>query len=222
MQGYYSNDRPELVPFIPEKLVRALDVGCGEGAFGAHIKASRGCEVWGIEPVASAADSARARLDRVLAEPIESAMAKLPDGHFDGVFFNDVLEHLADPEAALRALRPKLAPGATLIVSIPNVRYFPNLRDLLVRQDWKYTDAGVLNRTHVRFFTDRSARRMIESCGYEIARAKGINGLPLWKILPWIVLSGGALRDTRYLQFAYELRLVAGIGDDPFREVTAR
>ncbi|HLD98904.1 MAG TPA: class I SAM-dependent methyltransferase [Bdellovibrionota bacterium] len=206
MEGYYSNYRSELMPFVPERLTRALDVGCGDGTFGMALKQSRPFEVWGIEPVAAAAKIAGSRLDRVIPEGVETAIPKLPDSHFDAVFFNDVLEHLIDPEAVLRAIRPKLLPNATLVASLPNVRYLPHLRDLLVRKDWKYADSGILDRTHVRFFTDKSARKMLESCGYEITRAEGINGLPIWKILPWTLLTFGSLRDTRYLQFAYQFR----------------
>jgi len=204
--GYYQNLRPELLPFVPPKVIRSLDIGCGSGTFSASIKKSKACESWGIEVMPEAAAQARQVLDHVLLDSVENALPKLPDGQFDCVFMNDVLEHLMNPEMVLSALKPKLSADATLIASIPNVRHLSVLKKLLFKKTWEYTDSGILDRTHLRFFTQKSAYQMIENCSYRVLECKGINPMPFRKSVPWIILSGGLLADTRYLQFVYKFQ----------------
>src|ERR1051325_5489453 len=102
-----------------------------------------------------AAEEAAQKLDRVLCAPFDERLA-LPEGAFDCIFCNDVLEHLADPYSALRYCRRLLTPEGVLIASIPNIRYFPVLFQLLVKKNWQYEDHGVMDRTHLRFFTKNS------------------------------------------------------------------
>src|SRR5882672_773658 len=103
--GYHGQARPEMVAFVPAGARRVLDVGCGEGLFGAEVKARRAAEVWGIELDPTAAAVAGKRLDRVLTGDVASAIAELPRGFFDCIVFNDVLEHLVDPRQILTAAK---------------------------------------------------------------------------------------------------------------------
>jgi 2-polyprenyl-3-methyl-5-hydroxy-6-metoxy-1,4-benzoquinol methylase len=203
---YYSIDRSEMAAFVPAGARRIVDVGCGTGGFAASLKRDRGAEVWGIELAPAAASEAEARLDRVLVGDAATCIAGLPDTYFDCVVFNDVLEHLADPYQVLLRTQAKLAPEGTVVCSIPNVRYWRVLRGLLLRKDWRYEESGVLDRTHLRFFTERSIRDMFRELGYEILELRGIN--PTRKRgVRWVrALSLGWLSDIVYLEFGCRVR----------------
>jgi SAM-dependent methyltransferase len=179
--AYYMNQREEMLAYLPAQFDRLLDVGCGEAAFGALVRQRfPAAEVWGVEPVATVAEVAAARLSQVVCAPFSAAI-QLPAGHFDVITFNDSLEHMADEVEALRVAHSLLAPGGRLVCSVPNVRYFENLRKLLVEADWKYEKSGILDRTHLRFFTEKSIHRTVSACGFQVLRSEGINCLnPDW------------------------------------------
>jgi 2-polyprenyl-3-methyl-5-hydroxy-6-metoxy-1,4-benzoquinol methylase len=197
---YYSNQRSDLVEFIPAGAKRILDVGCGEGSFSRLLRQHTKAELWGVEINPAAAEQARQVLDRCIAGDITGAVSQMPDSYFDCIFFNDVLEHLVDPFGLLSDMRDKLAPGGIIVCSLPNVRFIYILKDLLLAKDWKYESWGVLDRTHLRFFTEQSIRRMVEDAGYEVTNMRGITGITSWKfdLLNAILL--GNLSDTRYMQ----------------------
>jgi 2-polyprenyl-3-methyl-5-hydroxy-6-metoxy-1,4-benzoquinol methylase len=198
---YYTNQRPEMLKYIPADTRVLLDVGCGEGTFSRALK-TKGVTVWGIEPVVSAAEIAKAHLDHVLQGSIEERMKDLPDHHFDCIIFNDVLEHLLDPEQVLTGMKQKLTANGCIVCSIPNVRNWRNIRKLLIDKDWKYEDSGTLDRTHLRFFTLKSLKRMFNDLGFEILKLDGINSAksPLFHVFNLLFLFTAT--DTKYLQFA--------------------
>ncbi len=171
---YFEWARPEMVPLVPPDCRRVLDVGCATGAFGALLKQSRKIEIWGIEPVQSAAAKASARLDYVINGPFEPG-TKLPLGTFDCIVFNDVLEHLVAPEQALRYAKVLLSRGGVIVASIPNIRYLGVLWRLVLQGRWEYEESGVLDMTHLRFFTRSSIVKMFESEGYSVESISGIN-----------------------------------------------
>ncbi len=201
--SYYQGVREEIIAFIPAGVARVLDVGCGEGGFGSHLKSLRGCEVWGIEIVPAAAAIASNRLDRVLCGDVLEMIDRLPDDGFDVVVFNDVLEHLVDPYRVLDRIRGLIRPQGVVVSSIPSIRYYPVMYALLAHRSWEYEESGILDRTHLRFFTERSIREMYERLGYDILRHEGINRLdhlPLrYRIVNTILR--GRLDDMRYVQF---------------------
>jgi 2-polyprenyl-3-methyl-5-hydroxy-6-metoxy-1,4-benzoquinol methylase len=197
---YYERDRREVLAFVPAGVRRALDVGAATGVFGQALKQHCGCEVWGIEAHAPAAGEAARVLDRVLSRPVEASLGELPDGGFDLVVFNDCLEHLVEPERVLQALKAKLAPGGSFLCSIPNVRYYKHLRELLVRGEWEYVDSGILDRTHMRFFTHKSIRRMFERLGCDVLQLQGIHGRDRLGLTVLNALLLGATWDLRYKQ----------------------
>jgi 2-polyprenyl-3-methyl-5-hydroxy-6-metoxy-1,4-benzoquinol methylase len=208
--SYFTNERLELLPFVPPDVRRALDVGAAHGGFGRALKEQRDCEVWGIEPNAEAAAAARSVLDRVLACSVEQALAQLPDGAFDLVVLNDSLEHLPDPEATLSAMTAKLGAGGRFLCSIPNVRYYKVVRELVLRGEWEYVDEGVMDRTHLRFFTHKSIRRMFERLDCELLAMEGIHGRDRLGLVLLNALSLGRTWDLRYKQFACLARPRAG------------
>lgn len=199
---YYKQTRPEMIEFVPETARKILDVGCGSGLFGEQLKHNLNSEVWGIELDDNAARLAEEKIDRVLSGDIFQLVNDLPNSYFDCVIFNDVLEHLVDPFDLLLKIKNKLSANGVIVCSIPNVRYLLNLKDLLVKKQWKYEDAGILDKTHLRFFTEKSIIDMFDLLDYKIIRMQGVNGISSWKFALLNFLSLGYLSDTKYLEFA--------------------
>ena len=173
--GYFEWDRPELRDLVPETARRVLDVGCGAGALGGALRDERGIEVVGVELFADAAARAAERLDDVVVADLDTlAELPYPHGHFDAMVFGDVLEHLRDPHRLLRALRPYLADDGVIVCSIPNVKHWSVVAPLLVRDHWRYTDSGLLDRTHVHFFTLEEIGVMLAESGFAVDRLKQV------------------------------------------------
>jgi 2-polyprenyl-3-methyl-5-hydroxy-6-metoxy-1,4-benzoquinol methylase len=204
---YAESVRSEMLPFIPESARTILDVGCSVGNFGALLKKERGAEVWGIEPDPEAAKQAEQRMDRVICGYYDADL-DLGGKRFDCIVFNDVLEHMVDPYSALRRARSFLNDDGVVVASIPNVRYFGNIWLLMVDKSWEYQDTGILDRTHLRFFTEKSIRSTFENTGFEVLSVAGINAVdyadpPLrqkFRILNLLTLK--SIADMRWMQFA--------------------
>jgi 2-polyprenyl-3-methyl-5-hydroxy-6-metoxy-1,4-benzoquinol methylase len=212
---YFANERPEVAALLPPRARHVLEVGCGEGRFAGHLRERE--SYWGVEPSA-AAERAASRLDRVLRGTWDEVAAALPQRHFDLVVCNDVIEHMPDPDGFLADLKTRLVPGAHIVGSVPNVRYLPHLAELLWQRDWRYRDAGILDRTHLRFFTEASLRRLFAQHGFEIELMIGLNdvvvlspwpGKARWWLLQRVLelLTARGQRDTRWLQIGFRLRL---------------
>ena len=164
---YYACSRPDVQEMVSFSSRRILDVGCAAGRLGADLKKRQQAEVWGVEYVADAAALAADELDRVITGSIEEALPQLPDGYFDTIICADVLEHLVNPWQVLLDLRTKLADGGELVASIPNVRHWSVVRGLL-EGHWQYCDAGILDRTHLRFFTLEGVGQLFDVAGFEL------------------------------------------------------
>lgn len=138
--------------------LRVLDVGCGFATTSERLQ-RLGNEVTGIEESGEACDVASTRIARVVRGDLQTA--DLGDEQFDVIIFADVLEHLPWPVGVLRRYLRWLAPEGSVIISLPNVGLWSvRLAHLFGR--WEYDDTGVLDRTHLRFFTRRSARWLLE------------------------------------------------------------
>ena len=205
---YYQHHRPEVAKLLPLHYSRVLEIGCGEGRFRPHL--TQPCEYMGVEPSPAAAAIASGSLDRVITGTFESAAELLPANYFDLVICNDVIEHMVDHDRFLNDIQRHMAPGAFLVGSVPNVRYIFNLWDLLVRKDWRYMDHGVLDRTHLRFFTQKSWRASLLAHHFSIEALHGINE-PSWGsrlLRRWAKLSMAALvgSDSKFLQIGFRAK----------------
>ena len=199
---YYGHQRSEILPYLPANFKTVLDIGCGNGAFGALLKKEFDCSVWGIEPNKAASVEAGEKLDNVINGLFCHDLPDLTGKRFDTIFFNDVLEHLADPEEVLTSCRGLLNKGGCIIASIPNVRWYPVILSLLRYKDFKYENAGVMDKTHLRFFTSKSIIRLFESSGYRILKLEGINkssGFRVFNLLNFLLFNTQA--DMKYPQF---------------------
>lgn len=199
--SYYSHTRTELVPFIPSNIKTVLDVGCAGGNFGEMLKNLYNCTVWGIEPDEKAAQIAVKKLDKVFNEGFDLNNSLPNDQKFDCIFFNDVLEHLAQPEEALKLAANHLTIGGHIIASIPNLRFYPSLLSLVWYKDFKYLDAGVMDKTHLRFFTQKSMVRLFNDCNLKVEQIEGINKhyFKYFEILNFLLFH--KLNDMRYPQY---------------------
>jgi 2-polyprenyl-3-methyl-5-hydroxy-6-metoxy-1,4-benzoquinol methylase len=152
---------------------RVLDVGCATGFLGKAL-AGQGCAVIGVEFDPQAAAEARALLDEVVEADLNvTALADLfPGREFDAIVFGDVLEHLLDPDAVLRSAVELLAAGGAVVISIPNVAH-GSLRLALLQGRWDYLETGLLDRTHLRFFTRESVLLMVAGAGLHITDLRG-------------------------------------------------
>jgi 2-polyprenyl-3-methyl-5-hydroxy-6-metoxy-1,4-benzoquinol methylase len=206
---YYDGKRQDLADSLPtsNKDTRVLEIGCADGGFRSNFDAS---EYWGVECVEEVAVIAKERLNKVLIGTFDDVYDKIPDDYFDLVVCNDVIEHMIDHDSFFKKIKVKLKPDGKISGSIPNVRYLWNLRELLLHKDWEYQDSGILDKTHLRFFTLKSLERTFNSHNYKIEILKGINSTAprTWltlrrkKLLTkiFIFLLG---KDTQYLQFYF-------------------
>ena len=174
---YYKCSRQDLLRYIRPGAHRVLDVGCAEGMLGASLK-QQGLaeEVIGIELLPAAAHAAGTVLDRVICGDIETMDLNslgLKSGSFDYILCADVLEHLRDPSNVLKQLRSLLKKNGVLISSIPNVRYWGVILPLLFKGEWIYRNHGIMDRTHLRFFTRKTAICLFEECGLRVIRCDG-------------------------------------------------
>jgi 2-polyprenyl-3-methyl-5-hydroxy-6-metoxy-1,4-benzoquinol methylase len=197
---YFATARTEVLPWLPERVTRMLDVGCGAGATTAAVRAVR--EVaWagGIEYVEAVAEQARSVCDIVW--PGDAALApierEIAPGSLDLVLCLDVLEHMADPWTMVRRLSALIAPGGRLIVSVPNIRHWKFVWRLLARGDFQYRDAGLLDRTHLRFFVRKTAVELATCGGLVLVTATSAQR---WRLpdARWLLsrVSGGKLDEV--------------------------
>lgn len=209
---YYKNTRDEIRSFLPQNYQTVLEIGCGEGNFSKILKPN--CEIWGVELCEKASLKASLAFYKVITGRIQDVHTELPDIYFDLVVCNDVIEHVEDHDWLLETLKSKLKNKSYLVGSVPNVRYYNNLKRLLYNRDWSYTKDGILDSTHLRFFTELSLIKTLQNHSFLIEKISGINEINfkrygrMWlihKIISYIAifLSFGAYSDVKYMQFAF-------------------
>ncbi len=178
-----------------------LDVGCNTGQFGAELMRRKNVKVIGAEHDTEAAVIARTRLTDVIEVNLEdpqwtSIVKEHCTAQFAAIIFGDVLEHTTDPQRILLDAKQLLKHDGVVIVSIPNVAYW-RVRLGLFFGRFDYADSGILDRTHLRFFTRRSSRTLLESAGYRIIGSEtAAYDMPHWLIRTFPTLFG--------VQFVYK------------------
>jgi SAM-dependent methyltransferase len=159
----YERARPEILEHVPKTARRVLDLGCATGTTGAALKARQDAEVVGIELQPEYAREAAMRLDRVIVADAQDPPEDL-GASFDVLIAADILEHLVDPWTALRGYTSHLAPGATAIVSLPNVAHWSTYAHL-ARGSWPRRPEGIFDATHLRWFTLADATDLMTQAG---------------------------------------------------------
>lgn len=165
--GYFHNVRHDVISMVPDTARCILEVGCGAGKTGEYLKDRNGAFVAGMELNEKAAAEAEKVLDEVIQGNIEEMDLPFNPKSFDCILFADVLEHLVDPLAALKKIKPLLKPNGAIIASLPNVQFYGVVHDL-AEGKWTYQDEGILDRTHLRFFTLREMEKLFIDAGFDI------------------------------------------------------
>jgi 2-polyprenyl-3-methyl-5-hydroxy-6-metoxy-1,4-benzoquinol methylase len=202
-ESYFSHARKEIATLLPLQCGRVLEIGCGSGATLGWLRQSRrASHTVGVEIAEIAANHAKSNVDEVYCVDFERVELPAPNADFDVVLCLDVLEHMVNPWSAVdRLVSHYLKPGGVLIVSLPNVRHYSVVLPLLFRGRWDYEDAGLLDRTHLRFFTRRTAISLLahpklavvrdKDAGLDLSSRKGL----------FNVLTFGIFRDLLTYQY---------------------
>lgn len=167
----------KLVNLITRAPRRVLDLGCGVGSLGQALKQKWNCKVTGVTYSEVEAHKARDRLDQVLVGDLNGWAPDYSD-RFDLIVCSHVLEHLNQPDHLLQRLAPVLEAGGTLMVALPNPLFWKE-RIQLLRGRFRYTDGGIMDSTHFRFFDFVTAQEMVQAGGYEVVAAQGDGVVPL-------------------------------------------
>jgi 2-polyprenyl-3-methyl-5-hydroxy-6-metoxy-1,4-benzoquinol methylase len=197
-----KDKRTDLLAMVPERALRILDVGCASGVLGSKLK-KQGREIVGIEFDQALGKTASGRLDKVFIGDAEAVSLPYRSGYFDCILFADVLEHLRDPLALLKKLGDLVSDQGMVVASIPNIRYYKVINRLMFKGTWDYTDSGIMDRSHLRFFTLINIKELFYQAGYEIIEIQ--RNTVASRFLRFInVLCAGSLNDL--LTYQYYIR----------------
>ena len=171
VSGYHDDVRSDIAPYLEKGTGTLLDLGGGTGATAAYFKEQGYAGVAGVADMVSS-DLADRRLDFHCQGNLEDTdfLARVIDEHgpFDTITTLDILEHLTDPWKVVEQLHGALKPGGMIVASIPNVRHYRVAAGLLFKGRWTLQDAGILDRTHLRFFVRDTAVELMTSSGLEL------------------------------------------------------
>lgn len=208
---YFGLLRRDLIAHIKPGDHKILEIGCSSGATGYALKqAGKASEVVGVELTSEAAAIARKKLDRVLQGDIEQIDLPYPPGYFDYILCGDVLEHLRDPWGLLARLKTYLRDGGRVVSSIPNIRNWRVLTSLVFRGRWDYTASGILDSTHVRFFTKRNMVEMFRNAGYAVEEVTHVDFGPKSRMINRLFLGFG----EEFLVRQYIIKAIVQTGSD--------
>lgn len=176
-ERYDDKPREEIVAFIEGTPDQVLDIGCGLGATGRLIKQRMPDVIYtGIEIDQTAANIAKERIDNVIignVEDIDFSSFGIARESFDLIICADVLEHLYDPWNILNMLRGYLTTHGSLVASIPNVQNIFLIKEL-IEGNWTYSQFGLLDSTHIRFFTWKEIEKLFQRAGFKIIKYQAI------------------------------------------------
>ena len=168
---YYLHPRLELVRQVTEartSQLNILDIGCGCGALSAALKGVYpNAATYGVEIVPSAANIAK-HIGSVICGDIETIEFPWPENFFDYIVMGDVLEHLHEPAIVLQKLYKHIKTGGHIIVSMPNMKHYSVMLPLIIDDEFSYSDAGILDRTHLKMYTKTEIFKLITDSNYEI------------------------------------------------------
>jgi 2-polyprenyl-3-methyl-5-hydroxy-6-metoxy-1,4-benzoquinol methylase len=185
-----AGNMPLLEILALERSGTALDVGCGAGA-NARILAALGWSVFGITLSPTERASAEPACFKVWVHDLERGLPEEAAGSYDLVILSHVLEHLRNPESLLSQINQVVMPGGQIAVALPNILNW-HQRLLFLAGRFEYSEEGIMDNTHLRFYTFSSAWKMLEKCGFRVVRARGSGSIlpwgPLRRLIPFLLL----------------------------------
>lgn len=169
----YIGTRNDILDLIPNNIGKVLDIGCGIGTLGEQIKRrNNNVDVVGIELDEQMAELAREKLNNVITEDVDKI--NLADyfapNYFGCIIFADILEHLKNPWDVLKNATNFLNNDGFIIVSIPNVRHYTTIVNLVFRGYWPYRERGIHDKTHLRFFALKNIKELFQYANLKIVR----------------------------------------------------
>lgn len=173
---YTDSFNRHVLAAIPRETL-CLDVGCWTGNLGRMLMTEKACVVEGVDAVPGVLEEAlKAGYKKTYQINLNAEALELSsfDKQYDIIIFADVLEHLIHPAMVLREFSRLLSPGGRVVISLPNVAFLLNRLRLLLGK-WDYTDFGTLDKTHLRFYTLRSAQQMVEEAGLKVSTVRPYN-----------------------------------------------
>ena len=204
---YYTQEKRFIFHLVPDGPNLVLDLGCGAGKMGkALIDSGKAGVVVGVEIFEPAAHEAAKYYSRVHVGDIEQ-MELTYHGYFDVAICGDILEHLKDPGKVIQRVRQWLKDDGLIICCVPNVRYWRVLRDLIFRGKFEYASEGIMDQTHLRFFTCSSFKKLLRDASFEI-KDEGMRIAVGPKQATFNRLTGGIFREFLGIQMLYPARKV--------------
>jgi len=168
----YVGLRDDVLNLVPDNVSKGLDIGCSIGILGEQIKQKNHAEVVGIEVDEQMAKVAKEKLDKVIVGDIEKINLAdyLVPNYFDCIIFADILEHLKNPWDVLKSVTNFLSDDGIIIASIPNIRHYTTIINLIFRGYWPYRERGIHDKTHLRFFTLKNIKELFQYANLNIER----------------------------------------------------
>jgi len=175
-ERYFTGARRDYIAELPNNAKSCiLEIGCGNGDTGALAISNGKCACYcGIERYGPAAEAAKSKITEVITGDVENVKLPWPSQSFDAFILSEVLEHLVDPWAVLRNLRPLMKPDALVFASTPNISHY-SIVLMLLRGEWRLADKGTMDRTHLRWCTPKTFRELFESCGYHVNQVRPVS-----------------------------------------------
>lgn len=170
-RDYFDRDFKPIIKLIPEAARKILDVGCGKGVLGKALKEKGFKEICGIELDPYLAAEAQKHMDSVIIGDIEDMVIPAGIGKFDCIVLADILEHLKDPWTALNKLKGLLSDEGVIIASIPNIRHYRIIKDIIIGR-WFYREDGILDGSHLRFFGLKGIKHLFSTASLDITKMK--------------------------------------------------
>jgi len=168
---YYYSTRYDMIELIPEGTKNILEVGCAGGMTGKVLK-EMGFHVVGVELIEGLIEDARPYYESIIIGDVEKIDLPFDKEYFDCILYGDVLEHLVDPWGLVKKHNFYIKKGGSVICSIPNIRHYRIIKRLALKGEWEYTEDGIMDKTHLRFFTIKTIKRLFEDAGFEIKEIK--------------------------------------------------
>lgn len=171
---YFSIERQLFKNAVKGNGLKILDIGCGTGLLGAFFRTNQQCEVHGIEINESAYNGAKGNLHQVHRANIEAIDLPYSANYFDVIIMGDVLEHLINPMGTINKLLKVLKPEGQIHITVPNIRYWKVLKNLVFNDKWQYESWGILDYTHLRFFTKTSIVDLMKMNDIKVIKAEWV------------------------------------------------
>lgn len=203
-----KDKREYFLSLVPPGAKKVLDVGCADGGLSASLR-QKGAEVIGLEKDKDSCTKAEERLSKVFLADIEKFDLPYPKEYFDCIIYADVLEHLLDPSALLKKHIDHLHDSGYTVASIPNIRYYKVIIRLAIGGTWDYSDDGLLDKSHVRFFTLLNIKELFSRAGYEIVGIeRNLVAAQGFRLLNFLLF--GMLKDFLTYQYYIKARKLEG------------